>query len=921
MDHERPNPEMLLKQISNNQNENGRGKLKIFFGYAAGVGKTFAMLAAAHEAKKNGIDVVIGYVEPHLRPQTLALVNGLEGIPTVEIKYRDITLKEFDIDAAIKRHPELILVDELAHTNAKGSRHLKRYQDIEELLTAGINVYTTVNVQHIESLNDIVESITGIAVRERIPDSVFDSADQVELMDIEPDDLIERLNKGKIYRDAQAQKALKNFFTKENLIALREIALRRTADRVNIAVEKNKALSTNNDYTTDEHILVCLSSSPSNAKIIRTAARMTEAFHGSLTAIFAEPSSFAEMSDDNRARLRENIKLAEQLGGKIITVYGDDVPELIAEYAKASGISKIVIGRPTRSKFWLQKQNLIDKLATLAPNLEIYAIPSRTQILASKNKFKLTIPNFTIADTSKSLILLVFSTMIGFLFYYLKFSESNIIMIYILGVLFTAVVTEGTVYSGVSSVLAVLTFNYFFTEPRFSLEAYNPGYPFTFLVMFICAFLTSTLTKRSKLQARLSSMKAYLTEVLLETSQKLQRAKDKNQIFHDIIYQITKLLDRTVVLYPIMGNSLGEPLIVTPEKDDLSTQRYLTKDEHAVAQWVYKNNKHAGATTNTLTGAKCLYMAVRSRDTVYAVVAIAMDMNPKIDAYEKNLLVAMLSECALALEKEDTLETNTEITLRAKQEQLRANLLRAISHDLRTPLTGISGNASLLMENSALLCEEKKVQLYTDIYDDSMWLINLVENLLSISRIDNGTITIKMEPELVEEVINEALFHVNRKFKEHNIIVKLSDDMLMAKMDASLITQVIINIVDNAIKYTEIGSNIEIASIQKGSMVEISVADDGNGIPDEAKGKLFDMFFTAENANLDSRRGLGLGLALCKSIVAAHGGNIFVKNNSPKGTIICFTLEAENKTIQTLRPLRGLREDVGINEKTFDSRH
>lgn len=897
MDNERPDPELLLKQITSDMELNKKGKLKIFFGYAAGVGKTYAMLEAAHDAKNAGIDVVIGYVEPHARPQTLALLEGLEQIPVLTLEYGDARLQEFDIDAALQRHPKLILVDELAHTNAKGSRHVKRYQDVEELLKAGIDVYTTVNVQHIESINDVVESITGVAVRERIPDSVFNDAEQIELMDIEPDDLIDRLNKGVIYKETQAQRALKNFFTKENLIALREISLRRTADRVNRAVEQNKTKSPGS-YVTEEHILLCLSSSPNNAKVVRTAARMAEAFHCSFTALYVEPSSFSEMSNEDRNTLRNNLKLAEQLGAKIATVYGDDAPQLVAEYAKASSVSKIVIGRPAKPLYWLSGRNFTDKLSAFAPNLEIFVIPSKITKPKKKNPVRFFTSKFSVADTVKSLLILVASTLIGLWFQQLNFSESNIITIYILGVLFTAVVTEGKVYSTVSSVLAVVTFNYFFTEPHFTLEAYNSGYPITFIVMFLSAFLTSTLTKRAKIQARLSSMKAYRTEVLLETSQKLQRAKTKEQMFDDTAHQIMKLLDHTVVFYPVVNESLDKPFVIEGEQDKGETVTFLTTSEQAVAQWVYKNNKHAGATTSTLPDAKCLYMAVRSNNTVFAVVGVAMSNGAKIDAFEKNLLIAMLAECALAVEKENTLETNNEIILQAKQEQLRANLLRAISHDLRTPLTGISGNASILMNNGTYLEQEKKHSLYTDIYDDSMWLINLVENLLSISRIDNGAVSIKTELHLVEDVIDEALLHINRKSVEHHISVELVNDMLMAKMDAQLVTQVLINIVDNAIKYTPVGSSIIISAIEKKDVVEIAVTDDGEGVSDESKQKLFDMFYTAEKPSTDCRRGLGLGLALCKTIIMAQEGDIFVKDNYPKGTVIYFTLPANSDDLR-----------------------
>ena len=887
----------LLKQLSTVPAEKNRGKLRIYFGYAAGVGKTCAMLNDAHEAQKNGIDVVAGYVEPHVRPETIALMEGLEALPSLEIAYRGVTLREFDLDGAIRRRPELILVDELAHTNAQGCRHKKRYQDVEELLRAGIDVYSTINVQHIESLNDVVASITGVTVRERIPDSVFDSADQIELVDIEPDDLIERLNKGKIYREEQAQRALTHFFTKERLIALREIALRRTADQVNrVAALKSEQHKSGGSYT-NEHILVCLSPAPSNAKVIRTAARMADAFHGTFTALFVETPETQKLSDPNKTGLRENVRLAEQLGAQIATVYGEDIPAQIAEYATVSRVSKIVIGRSSHRKRWVGRTNFVDRLTTLAPNLDIYIIPD-TQSSFYMRKLKFANPaGLSLTDTGRSLGILILCTLIGLWFDSMGFSEANIIMVYILGVLLSAIVTRGRIYSAVSSVLSVLIFNFLFTHPHFSFEANGPGYPITFLVMLAAALITSTLTKRVKEQARQSAQKAYRTEVLLETSRKLQQAADQSEILNETARQLLKLLNRTVIFYSVRQNTSSEPMVFLKEGSEADPERYLRIDERAVAEWVYKNNKRAGATTNTLSAAKCLYLAVRGRDRVFAVAGIVMEKEAPLDMFEKSLMIAMLGECALALEKEWLNETQKQISIQIQQEQLRANLLRAISHDLRTPLTSISGNAGVLMGNSEVLSETQKKGLYTDIYDDSMWLINLVENLLSITRIDNGTLNLNLQPELLEEVITEALLHVNRKSAEHTIETVLDDELLMAKMDSRLIIQVLINIMDNAIQYTPPGSRVIISARREKQMALVEISDDGPGISDEAKAKLFDMFYTADNVRGDGRRGLGLGLSLCKSIVDAHGGKIQVKDNVPHGTVFCFTLQAEEVNI------------------------
>lgn len=894
MGDERQNPDELLRAIQHEETRDNRGHLKIFFGYAAGVGKTYAMLKAAHTAKHRGIDVIAGYIEPHARPQTTALLNGLECLPTKTVEYNSILLHEFDIDSAIARHPQLILVDELAHTNAEGCRHAKRYQDVEELLNAGIDVYTTVNVQHIESLNDQVASITGVMVRERIPDSVFDNADQVELVDIEPKELIERLQTGNVYREVQAKQAVANFFTIDNLTALREIALRRCADRVNLITEQAR-IKKNGDYHTDEHILVCLSSAPSNAKIIRTAARMANAFHSAFTALFVETSDFPAMSEENKKRLRANMRLAEQLGAKIETVYGDDVPYQIAEFARISGVSKIVIGRSAVTrKHLFSKPTLTEKLITAAPNLDIHVIPDASSAISTYHTVKKTRRScvvFSASDILKSIGILIAASLIGVVFDRLGFSDANIITVYILGVLVNAVVTKNRIYSLISSVVSVFIFNFLFTEPRYTFRAYDSGYPITFLVMFLAALITSSLSIKLKNHARQAAQAAFRTKILFDANQLLQRATGKDEIISVTANQLVKLLDRNIIIYPVQGDKLETPRIFSVSDEPISEE--LTSDnERAVASWVLKNNKHAGATTDTLASAKCLYLSIRVNDHVYGVVGIVIADDP-LDAFENSIMLSILGESALAMENEKNAKEKEEAAIHARNEQLRANLLRAISHDLRTPLTSISGNASNLLTNGEALDGETKHRLYSDIYDDSMWLINLVENLLSVTRLEDGRMNLHISAELVEDVVAEALRHVNRKSVEHHITVEHKDELLLAKMDAKLIVQVVINIVDNAIKYTPIGSNIRIMTERQGDKAVIHIADDGPGIPDDVKPHIFDMFYSGANKVADSRRSLGLGLSLCKSIVTVHGGTLTVKDNQPQGTIFTFTLPAE----------------------------
>ena len=641
-----------------------QGRLKIFFGYAAGVGKTYAMLEAAHQAKKEGIDVVVGYVEPHARPDTLALLTGLEVLPNQMINYRGIQLREFDLDQALQRKPQLILVDELAHNNAQGCRHTKRYQDVEELLQAGINVYTTVNVQHLESLNDLFSSITGITVNERIPDHVFDRASQVELVDIEPDELVKRLQTGKVYRERQVKQALQNFFTTENLAALREIAMRRTADQLNrSAVQEGNQKSAR----AGEHILICLSSAPSNAKVIRTAARMADAFHSGFTALFVQTSETKELSGENMKRLRSNLHLAEQLGAQISTVYGTDPAVQIAEYARVSGVTKIVMGRINHKQNPITgKKSLADRLIELT-DLDVYIIPDR-QPLYKKPIGKLRMPqtHFSWKDVAIMLVSLLLSTAVGFGFYHVGFSESNIITVYILGVLMTAVWTNGYFYGAVDSLLSVAAFNYFFTVPRFTFQANDPSYPVTFLIMLFSSIIASSLASRVKAQARLAAQKSYYTELLLESSQKFQKGRTEWDCLRLAAEQLNRMFARPI-LYALNGAEQDLTFRVEPA-DEKSVLSGLSSEEIGVAKWVKKNNKHAGATTNTLPNSKWLFLSVRRTQGVMGIVGIPIVGYSVPDAFEKNLMIAILSECGLSQERIRLQEERNQAALQTQGE-------------------------------------------------------------------------------------------------------------------------------------------------------------------------------------------------------------------------------------------------------------
>lgn len=896
MELTRMEPDTVLKMINreNKLNENShKGKLKIFFGYAAGVGKTYSMLRAAHDAQENGVNVLVGYIEPHTRPQTMKLLEGLVSIPPLQLCYKGLELNEFNLDLAIEKKPDIILVDELAHTNVKGLRHDKRYQDIEELLNMGIDVYTTVNVQHIESLNDIVEKITDIRVRERIPDKIFDEADNVELVDIEPEELLRRLKDGKIYKTQQARLAMSNFFTHENLISLREVALRRMADRVNIKSEVEVGVQ--GKHFADEHVLVCLSSSPSNKKIIRTAARLSKAFKCRLSAVYVETTYSNEMSDEDKERLIENTNLASKLGAITQTVYGEDIAYQISEFARLSGVSKIVIGRGnTKRKFGIKSQSFVDMLIKLSPYLDIYIIPDKdvSKYEKKRNKVKRK-EEIKFRDVLITTSIPILSTIIGIFFRGFGMGIENIIVIFILGVIFSAVLTSKRIYSVILSFISVVVFNYFFTEPLYSFRASYPEYPVTFIIMLLAGLFASTLASKLKEQAKLSTKTVYRTSVLLETNELIQKEKTDEGIISVVANQLIKIIDKDVIIYKSENGELINPTTFSVDGESDVDDKLLSQKERAVAEWVFKNNKRAGVGTGTLNSSICVYYAVRGSEGVYGVLGVDLS-DGELDNDESNLLHAIISVLGVALERQVLVRKNNEAIFEMKNEQIRGNLLRGISHDLRTPLTAISGNADVLMKETMHLSDEKRNKIYKDIYDDSIWLINLIENILSVTKIEDGSMKLNLEPESLEEVINEALRHIDREKIEHTILTELSDEIIVAKVDARLIMQVITNLVDNAIKYTKKGSMIKIKLYKESEYAIIEVSDDGDGITDINKKMIFDKYFTQGEGSSDSRRGIGLGLPLCKTIVEAHGGKIMVLDNEPKGAVFRFMVKAES---------------------------
>lgn len=620
------------------------GKLTIFFGYCAGVGKTFSMLNTAQQKSVEGVDVVIGYIESHDRPDTQNLTYGLEKIPTKEVLYKGHHFSEFDLDKALDRHPQLILVDELAHTNAPTSRHKKRYSDIEELLRAGIDVYTTVNVQHIESLHDVVESITKVKVNERIPDYIFNDADDVKLIDVDINDLIERLKQGKIYSKTQAKRALENFFIKDNLIALREISLRKCADRINLyAKDENKQFL-------KEKILVCLGTSPTNQKVIRTASKMAQAFHGEFTALYVENSDSQELDLKAFQQLKKNISLAKELQANIVSTYGDDIAYQISQYAKTAGVSKLVLGRSYQKKSIFNKPTIVDKLTKLSPNLDIYIIPDNNSSKQNLNSVKYQYQNFfrfSTRDSSISISTLLIITILAYFAQIAGFDITTIILLYVLSI---GSLTLLSIYSFIIPFINVCLINYLFIDPKYSLEIISSEYVMVLIVMIVVSFIINVLNFKLKKGKNSASLRAYSMEILLETSQKLQQAKTYNDIMKETCVQLNKWLKRIIIFYPVNRKMLDKPYIYNPNNLLDDSNIFLTEKERTVAKWVYINNKNAGPTTSTLQEAKALYLSIRRNDKIYGVIGIDMISNKALSQYEKNLIKTILNEVSLAMD-------------------------------------------------------------------------------------------------------------------------------------------------------------------------------------------------------------------------------------------------------------------------------
>lgn len=644
---------------------------------------------------------------------------------------------------------------------------------------------------------------------------------------------------------------------------------------------------------TDEHILVCLSAAPSNQKIVATAAKMANALQARFTALYVQTGTKSEALD--KENLEEHIRYAEMLGAEIVTTHGENIPVQIAEYARLSNVTKIVIGQSNaRRNHFFSKSTLTEKLIEIVPDIDIHIIPDTVKTRSyQKQPFTWYVEKPSAKDYFLTVFIFAVCTFIGLLFQKLKFTDTNIVTIYILGVLVTSIVTDGYLCSIAGSFLSVVLFRFFLTEPRMSFQTYAVGYPVTFFIMLISSVLTGALAAKLKTHAKMSAQLAFRTQVLFDTDRLMQKAQGETEILDVTCTQLIRLLNRNITAYVVENGTLSGGKLFSEEKED--TEDFLIPEEQRIARWVYENRQRAGASTQYFPQAKCLYLAIRNGNSVYGVIGIPLQ-EEILDSFEYSILLSVINECALAMENAKNAAEKEKNAVLAKNEQLRADLLRAISHDLRTPLCSISGNADMLLSNSNRLDEATKHQIYTDIYDDSEWLIGVVENLLSITRLNDGRLKFKFTDQLLDEVISESLRHISRKHDDYKIVADC-EELVLTRMDVRLIIQVLVNLIDNAIKYTPSGSVICIRGIKKDGKAQISVEDDGPGIPEEMKPHIFEMFYTGKTTVMDSHRSLGLGLALCHSIIEAHNGTLILTDHDPHGCNFIFTLPLSEVTL------------------------
>jgi two-component system sensor histidine kinase KdpD len=882
MADQRPDPDALLARVQAEQPDQHHGRLKIFFGACAGVGKTYAMLEAARKRRAEGVDVVAGYVQTHGRKETDALLEGLEILPRRTVIYRGIDLREFDLDAGLQCKPALILIDELAHTNAEGLRHNKRWQDVVELLDAGIDVYSTVNVQHVESLNDVVAQITGIVVRETIPDSVLERADEIELVDLPPDDLLQRLKEGKVYIPEQAERAAAHFFRRESLVALRELALRQTADRVNADVQvARRGRAAVEPWATAERLLVCVGPSPLSARVVRIARRMAAGLHAEWLAVYVETPSRTALSDQSRAAVRSNLRLAERLGAETATLTGEHVADEIVAFARRRNVTKIIIGKSDQPR-WRDVLfgSVVDDLIRRSGDIEVHVVKGapEPQVRPAVRRTPRKINWRQYGWATGIIALCTAAAWVASA----HLSPVNVTMIYLLGVaLVAARFSAGpAVYA---SVLAVAGFDFFFVPPYYRFAVADAEYLVTFAVMLIIALLISSLIERIRRQAEAARTRYHRTAALYFMSRQLAAAPD------------TAALVRVAARH--IGDVFGgEVLILLPQADGRLAPHSgpagsfaELSNERGAAEWVFQHRDWAGRGTDTLPSVQGLYVPLIASDRTLGVLAL----RPKqpdwlLEPDQRHMLETFATQLAIALERTQFAEQAERARLQVEAEQMRSTLLSSVSHDLRTPLATIAGAASALLDNPDGIRADLRRELLLSIYDEGARLNQLVGNLLEMTRLESGNVQLNREWYPLEELLGSALTRLERVVSRHTLETDLPADLPLVYVDGVLLEQVFMNLLENAVRYTPTGTPIRVAAHAQAEQVLVAVLDQGSGLQPGTETEIFRKFYRDRPPT--DRTGSGLGLAICETIVRLHGGTIGAENRPEGGARFWFTL-------------------------------
>ncbi|WP_091978485.1 sensor histidine kinase KdpD [Methylobacterium sp. 13MFTsu3.1M2] len=884
-DPTRPSPDALLEAAR--REERTRGRLKVFLGAAPGVGKTYEMLTVGRARLKAGLDVVVGVVETHGRAETEALLDGFETIPRRSVPYHGTVLQEMDLDALLARRPALALVDELAHTNAPGSRHPKRYQDVEELLDAGIDVLTTLNIQHVESLNDVVASITRIRVRETVPDGVLDRADDIEVVDLNPDDLIQRLKDGKVYIPTHAERALKHYFSRGNLTALRELALRRTADRVDDELLGHmRANAIAGPWAAGERVLVCVNEDPRSAGLVRHAKRLADRLHAPWTALSIEGARAAALSEAERDRIAEALRLADRLGGDAVTLPGGRrIADDVLDYARSANVNHIVVGKANRSwLFELVNGSVVYDLVRHSGAISVHVVPGEAvpDEKPARRAVAVTAPRPGRDARPYAIALAAIAAGLGAAIVAEPYAGVENADLFLLTAVVAVAVRWGLGPSLVSVVAASLAYNFFFLPPVYTLTIADPTNVAAFLLFTLVAVLVSNLASRARRVAVVSQGRARATERLFGFSRKLAACGTLDDVLWATCAQVAAMLKVRVVLLLPDGQAVTVRAGYPPED-------MLDEADLAAAQWAFDNDRPAGRGADTLPGAKRLFLPMRTGRGTIGVIGLDSDgTGPILSPEGRRLLDALADMGALAIERVRLVEDLDRAERAAETDRLRQALLTSISHDLRTPLASVLGAASTLRDLEAALPADAKAELLATIIEESERLNRFIANLLDMTRLEAGAVAPNLSAQDVAETVDTALRRTQKILAEHRVAVEVEADLPPLALDPVLFEQVLVNLLDNAAKYAPEGSTVTVRARRAGDRVRIAVLDEGDGLPEADVERVFDKFYRVRKGDR-VRAGTGLGLAISRGFVEAMGGNVTAENRRDRSGA-CFTV-------------------------------